>query len=101
MEDEPFNLDSRRTNAGRMASDMRRHAIRESEADQQPARQRQREMEAQLLAGEAHTWPEVAAKAEYLLRLYAETPEAQDARLSSLIERALADINRLLDNHER
>ncbi len=101
MEDDPFELDSRRSSAGKMASDMRRHAIRDSEADQQSIRLQQQELQAQLLVEEARTWPQVAAKAQYLIRLYSQTPEAQDARRSRLIERALADIARLLKAGEQ
>ena len=101
MEDDPFELDSRRSSAGKMASDIRRHAIRDSEADRDAARLRQQELEAQLLAEEARTWPQVAAKAQYLIRLYAQTPEAQDARRAKLIERALAEIARLLEAGEQ
>lgn len=101
MTDEPVDLDRRRSAAGKMASEIRRHANRDSEADQQADRLRQHEFEAQLSAGTARTWPEVAAKAQYLIRLYAKTPEAQDDRHQKLIRRALADITRLLDEGER
>ena len=60
-------------------------------------RRRQAELEAQLLADPADTWPEAAAKAQYLIRLYASTADAQDARRKQLIARALADLARLID----
>jgi hypothetical protein len=101
MTDEPVDLDGRRSSAGKIASEIRRHAIRDSEADQETARLRQEELEVQLSADAARTWPEVAAKAQYLIRLYAETPEAQDARRRKLVERALADIARLLGKADR
>ena len=101
MTDEPVDLDHRRSNAGRMASEIRRHALRESEVDQEAARLRHEQLEEQLSAEAARSWPELAIKAEYLIRLYAETPEAQDARRSKLIERALADIARLLGEADR
>ena len=101
MTDEPVDLDGRRSGAGKMASEIRRHAIRDWEADREELRLRQQELETQLLADTARTWPEVAAKAQYLIRLYAETPEAQDARRQKLIERALADIARLLEEGDR
>lgn len=101
MQEEPVELDRHRSNTGKMASDLRRHAIRDSEADQQALRLRNRELEAQLLAETSRTWPEVAAKAQYLIRLYADTAEAQDERRRQLIERALGDIARLLDEGER
>jgi hypothetical protein len=100
MEDEPVELDRHRSSAGKMASEIRRHAIRDSEADQQALRLQNHELEAQLLAETSRTWPELAAKAQYLIRLYAETAEAQDERRQKLIERALGDIARLLDEGE-
>ena len=101
MPDDPVELDLHRSSASKMASDFRRHAIRDSEADQQALRLSHRELEVQLLAENSRTWPEVAAKARYLIRLYAETAEAQDDRRQKLIERALGDIARLLDEGER
>ena len=80
-----------------MASEIRRHTIRDFEADQRALRLRQEELETQLLAEPSRTWPDVAAKAQYLIRLYAATPDAQDARRQKLIEGALGDIARLLD----
>ena len=68
---------------------------------QQAFRLRNRELEAHVLAETSRTWPQVAAKAQYLIRLYAETAEAQDERRRQLIERALGDIARLLDEGER
>ena len=94
---QPVQLDQHRSSAGKMASEMRRHTIRDFEADQQALRLRQEELETQLLADASRTWPEVAVKAQYLIRLYAGTPEAQDGRRQKLIERALGDIARLLD----
>lgn len=97
MTDEPVDLDRRRSGAGKIAADIRRHALHEFEAAREALRRRQEELEAQLLAEPADTWPEAAAKAQYLIRLYAATADAQDARRKQLIARALADIARLLD----
>jgi len=47
-------------------------------ADQAAVRARQDELEGFLLATEATTWPEAAAKARFLIQLYAGTPEGQD-----------------------
>jgi hypothetical protein len=101
MTDDPVDLDGHRSSAGKIASEIRRHAIRESEGDQETLRRRQQELEAQLSAGASRSWPEVAAKVQYLIRLYAETPEAQDARHRKLIKRALADVARLLAKADR
>jgi hypothetical protein len=97
MTDDPIDLDGRRTGAGRIATDIRRQALHEFEAARESLRRRQEEIETQLLAEPAETWPEAAAKAQYLIRLYATTADAQDARRKQLIARALADIARLLD----
>ena len=97
MTDEPIELDGRRTTAGRIATDIRRHALQQFEADRLPLRRRQEELRAQLLADPAETWPEAAAKAQYLIRLYGATADGQDALRKQLIAGALADLARLID----
>lgn len=98
MNDDPVDLDSRRSMAGRMATNERRHSLKEFEAAQESLRRRQEELEAQLLAEPAETWPEAATKAQYLIRLYAQTSEGQDARRQKLIERTLGDLARLMES---
>lgn len=98
MTDDAINLDQHRGAAGKMASEMRRHSLKDFEADQEALRRRQEELETQLLAQPSGTWPEAAAKAQYLIRRYAATAEAQDARRKQLIARALDDLARLVDN---
>lgn len=98
MPDDPVDLDARRSTESKMAADIRRHSLRDFEADQAALRLRQAELEAQLLAEPAADWHEAAAKAQYLIRRYAETPEAQDARRQKLIRRALADLARLIED---
>lgn len=97
MKDDPIDLDGKRSSAGRLAADIRRHALHEFEAARTALRRRQEELEAQLLATPAETWIEAAAKAQYLIRQYATTADAQDERRKKLIERALGDIARLID----
>lgn len=97
MTDEPVALDGRRSPAGQIATDIRRHSLQAFEADQEALRLRQVELEAQLLAEPSETWPEAAARAQYLIRRYAATAEARDARHQKLIERALSDLARLTD----
>lgn len=97
MNDEPIDLDGRRSTAGKMATDIRRHSLKEFEAAQESLRRRQEELETQLLAEPAKTWEEAAAKAQYLIRLYAKTAEAQEPRRRQLIEQALGDLARLMD----
>lgn len=97
MNEDPVELDDRRSTAGRMATRVRRHSLKELEADQESLRRRQEELETQLLAEPAETWADAAAKAQYLLRLYAQTPEGQDARRQKLVDRALCDLARLME----
>jgi hypothetical protein len=96
MTNDPVDLDSRRDNAARRAAGKRRdclHAIRD---DQAAARRRQEELEESLMVP-ADTWPEAASKAEYLIRLFAATPEAKDPRRKDLIAQTLDDLTRLSD----
>ena len=101
MTDDPVNLDGRRSAAGKIATDIRRHALQDFETAREALRRRQDELEAQLLASPAESWCEAAAKAQYLIRLYAATADAQDARRARLIERALGDLARLIDRETR
>lgn len=97
MDDDPVDLDDRRSIEGRMATNMRRHSLKEDLDEQLIQRRRQEELEVQLLAEPADTWPAAALKAQYLIRLYAQTNEASDARHQKLIERVLGDFARLLE----
>jgi hypothetical protein len=97
MTDVPVDLDTRRSAENLMAADIRRHSLKDFEVDQTELRNRQRELETQLLAEPARTWHEAAARAQYLIRRYAETAEGQDARKQKLIERALGDLARLME----
>jgi hypothetical protein len=97
VREEPVDLDTRRSAGNLIAADIRRHSLRDFEADQNELRKRQEELEAQLLAEPARTWTEAAARAQYLIRRYAETAEAQDARKQKLVARALGDLARLME----
>jgi hypothetical protein len=97
MADDPIELDGHRTSAGRIATDIRRQALQEFEADRLALRRRQEEIEGQLLADPAEPWSEAAAKAQYLIRLNAASADARDPRRKELIARALADFARLMD----
>ena len=90
-------LDHRRGLRGRNETDRRRQrsAVR---ADQDAVRDSQASLEKHLFAGPALTWPQAAEKANYLLRRYAATGEAQDPRYKQMIEDALDDLQRLTDN---
>jgi hypothetical protein len=94
--DKPVDLDERRGMAAQRDTEIRRR-LSGVKADQAAVRARQDELEGFLLATEATTWPEAAAKARYLIQLYAETPEGQDPRRQKLIASAIADLDRLSD----
>lgn len=97
MDDEPVDLDSRRSSVNRMAINIRRHALRDFELDQLALRKRQEELEVQLLAEPAANLREAAIRAQYLIRRYGVTAERQGSRRKKLVNRALGDLARLLD----
>ena len=96
MSDDPVDLDERRGMAAQKATEIRRR-LHEVQTDQEALRQRQTEFETFLVSAPAMTWPEAAAKARYLIQLFAATAEAQDPRRKILITSVLADLNRLSD----
>jgi hypothetical protein len=100
MTNDPVDLDRHRGMAAQQATEIRRQSIEEFQADQEALRRRQEELEAFLVAAPAETWQEAAAKAQYLIRLYAATPEAQDERRKELIAHALGDLSRLCDREK-
>jgi hypothetical protein len=95
MIDEPVDLDERRGMAAQKATEIRRQRLHEFQADQIALRQRQNDLEKLLLAAPAKTWPEAAAKAQYLIQLFSATLEAQEPQRKRLIAHALEDLNRL------
>jgi hypothetical protein len=97
MTDNPVDLDEHRGMAAQKATDIRRQRLHEFQVDQAALRRRQKELEKLLLAAPAETWMEAAAKAQYLIQLFAATPEGQDPRRKELIAHALDDLNRLCD----
>ncbi len=97
MTDDPVDLDEHRRPAAQIATDIRRQRLHEFQADQAALRLRQEELEKLLLAAPAETWTEAAAKAQYLIQLFAATPEAKDPRRKELIAHALEDLTRLCD----
>ena len=97
MTDEPVDLDKHRGMAALIATDIRRQRLHEFQLEQAALRRRQDELEKLLLAAPAKTWPEAAVKVQYLIQLFAATPEAQDPRYKRLIAHALEDLTRLCD----
>ena len=96
MSDDPIVLDQHRGMAAQKATEIRRH-LSEVEADQAALRERQGELEKVLAAAPAHTWPEAAEKARYLIDLFAATVQGEDSRRRRLIESVLDDFKRLSD----
>ena len=82
--------------AAQKATEVRR-LLAEVEENQKELRERQEELEAQLIAAPAASWSEAAAKARYLLRLFAATSVAQDPRRQTLIASVLEDFARLTE----
>ncbi len=96
MTDRPVDLDEHRGMAAQKETETRR-LRHEVQADQAVLRVRQEELETNMVAAAAVTWPEAAAKARYLIGLYAATPDAQDTRRQKLIAGVLADLARLAE----
>lgn len=90
----PVNLDQYRGMAAQKETDVRRH-LSEVEADQAARQVGNAEFEKFLFAAPTVTWDEAAAKAEYLLKLFAATPEAQDPRIKQMIAGVIEDFHRL------
>jgi hypothetical protein len=93
--DKPEDLDHHRGMAAQKATLLRRSkgAVR---ANQQALKTRQDELEHFMLAKPAKTWSEAAERAAYLLRLFADSPTAEDPRRQKLIRSVLADFDRLV-----
>lgn len=94
MNDHPVILDARRGMNAQKATALRREQ-RAVEKDQAALRQRQADLERFLSKAPASTWQEVAARAHYLIELFAATPEARDPRRRRLIATALSDLAKL------
>ena len=94
--DGPVELDEHRGMVAQKSTEIRRR-LHEVQADQAALRRRQEEFERYAVAGPSTTWPEAAAKARYLIQLFAATPDAQDPRRRELIGKVLDDLARLSD----
>jgi hypothetical protein len=89
-----IDLDKHRGMTAQKATELRR-LLSDVEANEKLLRQRQAELEEQLLASPALIWEEAAEKARYLLSLYAGSLNGQDPRRQMLIARVLEDFVRL------
>jgi hypothetical protein len=80
--------------AAQKATDIRR-ILADVENNAMELRERQRLLENQLLSAPAASWPEAAAKARYVLNLFAAELAADDSRHRHLVAAVLADFARL------
>jgi len=97
MSDEPLDLDSHRGMAAQKATDLRR-ALAEVETHARELRERRAEIEHHLLSSPAGSWPEAAAKARYVLKLYAAGLAPEDTRHRDLVAAILEDFARLAEH---
>jgi hypothetical protein len=98
MTDTPVDLDKHRGMKSQKATDIRR-VLAEAEANAKVLRDRQAVLESQLLSAPAASWPEAAAKARYVLNLYAAGLAATDTHHRDLVAAVLADFARLSDDN--
>jgi hypothetical protein len=94
MTEKPLDLDRHRGMAAQKATDIRR-ALAEVENNARDLRDRQATLENQLLTVSAASWPEAAAKARYILNLYAAGLPPDDTHHRDLVAAVLADFARL------
>jgi hypothetical protein len=92
--DEPLDLDRHRGMAAQKATDMRR-VLADVENNARDLRDRQGALENQLLSVPAASWPEAAAKARYVLNLYAAALAPSDTHHRDLVAAIFADFARL------
>jgi hypothetical protein len=94
VNDKPLDLDKHRGMAAQKATDIRR-TVAEVENNAKDLRTRQAAVEAELLSARAASWPEAAAKARYVLNLYAAGLAPTDTHHRDLVVAVLADFARL------
>ena len=93
MTDKPLDLDKHRGMAAQKATDIRR-VLAEVENNAQDLRERQGALENQLLSVPAVSWQEAAAKARYVLNLYAAGLAPADTHHRDLVAAVFADFAR-------
>jgi hypothetical protein len=94
MNDIPIELDKHRGMAAQKATDIRR-VVADVETKAKLLRDHQNEVEIQLMAAPAASWVEAAAKARYVLNLYAAQLPPTDTHHRDLVAAVLADFVRL------
>src|ERR1700716_434121 len=96
VSDKQLDLDKHRGMAEQKATDIRR-ILADVENNAKDLRDRQGTLENQLLSAPAASWPEAAAKARYVLNLYAAGLAPSDTHHRDLVAAVLADFARLSD----
>lgn len=96
MNDAPVDLDKHRGMAAQKATDLRR-LLADVEANAKMLRDRQSAVEMELLTAPATSWPEAAAKARYVLNLYATGLPRDDTHHRDLVGAVMADFTRLTE----
>jgi hypothetical protein len=94
VSEEPLDLDKHRGMAAQKATDIRR-VLAQVESNARQLREQQGVLESQLLSVQAASWPEAAAKARYVLSLYAAGLAPGDAHHRDLVAAVFADFVRL------
>lgn len=94
MTNEPLDLDKHRGMAAQKATTIRR-SLAELENHAKELRDRQTAVESELLSIPAASWPDAAAKARYVLNLYAAGLQPDDTRRRDLVAAILEDFARL------
>jgi vacuolar-type H+-ATPase subunit I/STV1 len=92
--EQPVSLDGRRGMFAQKQTELRR-LLADVQANEQALREKQAELEAQMLSAAASTWEEATEKARYLLSLFAASVSAEDPRRQKLITAVLEDFDRL------
>jgi len=100
MTENLIELDNHRDNVTRRTAEIR-NRIQKLQIDQELMQCRQEDLEALLLDAPAKTWREAAMTAQYLLQLFAATPEAQSPSRKKLIEQTFDDLARLADDGQQ
>jgi hypothetical protein len=93
--DKPLDLDRHRGMAAQKATDIRRRVLADVENNARDLRDRQGALEGRLLSVAASCWPEAAAKARYILNLYAAGLAPADTHHRDLVAAVFADFARL------
>ena len=94
MSDKPLDLDRHRGIAAQKATDIRR-ILADVENNARELRDRQAVLEDRLLSAPAASWPDAAAKARYVLNLYAAGLAPADTHHRDLVAAVFADFTRL------